>query len=158
MPCEVPRFLAYLSRCWLRRLKPGNLVITDNLPAHKGGAVRAIIEATGARLMLLPYSPDFNPIENAFAKLKGRVVVYKDLITPEYTYVPDRRTIFIDYRSLAALLKRLGPQCRPACSRIATRTCLRHLRLRGSSTGRPPSRLIAPGSNMLSGLEKAAVR
>jgi len=43
----------------------------DNLPAHEGGAVRAIIEATAARLMLLPYSPDFDPIENAFAKLKA---------------------------------------------------------------------------------------
>ena len=43
-----------------------------NLPAHKGAAVRRAIEATGAELRLLPpYSPDFNPIENAFAKLKA---------------------------------------------------------------------------------------
>lgn len=53
-------------------LKPGDIVIMDNLPAHKSAAVRRTIEATGAQLRLLPpYSPDFNPIENAFAKLKA---------------------------------------------------------------------------------------
>jgi transposase len=47
-------------------------VILDNLPAHKSAAARAAIEATGARMMFLPpYSPDFNPIENAFSKLKS---------------------------------------------------------------------------------------
>ena len=46
-------------------------MILDNLPAHKGAAVRAAVEAAGATLLFLPpYSPDFNPIENAFAKLK----------------------------------------------------------------------------------------
>ena len=59
------------SRCWCR-LKPGDIVIMDNLPAHKGCQVRDAIEAAGARLLYLPpYSPDFNPIENAFAKLKA---------------------------------------------------------------------------------------
>jgi transposase len=53
-------------------LKPGDTVIMDNLGSHKGPAVRAAIEAAGARLLYLPpYSPDFNPIENAFAKLKA---------------------------------------------------------------------------------------
>ena len=53
-------------------LSPGDVVIMDNLPAHKGAGVRRAIEATGAELRLLPpYSPDFNPIENAFAKLKA---------------------------------------------------------------------------------------
>jgi transposase len=53
-------------------LKPGDIVILDNLPAHKGRLVRAAIEAAGASLLYLPpYSPDFNPIENAFAKLKA---------------------------------------------------------------------------------------
>ncbi len=48
------------------------MVVMDNLPAHKVAGVRAIIEATGARMQLLPpYSPDFNPIELAFAKLKA---------------------------------------------------------------------------------------
>jgi len=47
-------------------------IILDNLPAHKGSAVREAVEAAGARLLFLPpYSPDFNPIENAFAKLKA---------------------------------------------------------------------------------------
>ena len=53
-------------------LSPGDIVILDNLPAHKGAAAREAIEAAGARLLFLPpYSPDFNPIENAFAKLKA---------------------------------------------------------------------------------------
>jgi len=52
-------------------LRPGDTVILDNLPAHKSTAARAAIEAKGASLGLLPpYSPDFNSIENAFAKLK----------------------------------------------------------------------------------------
>jgi transposase len=47
-------------------------VILDNLPPHKSAAVRALVEATGARLLRLPpYSPDFNPTENAFSKLKA---------------------------------------------------------------------------------------
>jgi transposase len=71
-PMTRPWFLAYLEQVLALTLTPGDLVIMDNLPAHKGGAVRAAIEATGARLVLLPpYSPDFNPIENAFAKLKA---------------------------------------------------------------------------------------
>lgn len=53
-------------------LAPGDIVIMDNLGSHKGPAVRAAIEAAGARLLFLPpYSPDFNPIEMAFSKLKA---------------------------------------------------------------------------------------
>ena len=53
-------------------LRSGDVVILDNLSSHKGARVRALIEAVGARLLSLPpYSPDFNPIENAFAKLKA---------------------------------------------------------------------------------------
>jgi transposase len=53
-------------------LQPGDVVIMDNLSSHKGAAVRRAIEAAGATLLYLPpYSPDFNPIENAFAKLKA---------------------------------------------------------------------------------------
>ena len=64
-------FLAYAEQVLVPTLQPGDVVILDNLPAHKGAAVRETIEAAGARLILLPpYSPDFNPIENAFAKLK----------------------------------------------------------------------------------------
>jgi transposase len=65
-------FLAYVEQILSPTLSPGDIVIMDNLPAHKGAAVRRAIEATGAELRLLPpYSPDFNPIENAFAKLKA---------------------------------------------------------------------------------------
>jgi transposase len=55
-------------------LKPGDVVILDNLPAHKGPAIRQAVEGAGASLLFLPPdSPDFNPIENAFAKLKARL-------------------------------------------------------------------------------------
>ena len=65
-------FLAYVEQILAPTLSPGDVVIMDNLPAHKGAGVRRAIEATGAELRLLPpYSPDFNPIENAFAKLKA---------------------------------------------------------------------------------------
>ena len=65
-------FLAYVEQVLAPTLAPGDIVIMDNLPAHKSAAVRLKIEATGAQLRLLPpYSPDFNPIENAFAKLKA---------------------------------------------------------------------------------------
>lgn len=71
-PMNRSAFLAYVSRVLVPELKPGDVVILDNLPAHKGSRVRAAIEATGASLLYLPpYSPDFNPIENAFAKLKA---------------------------------------------------------------------------------------
>jgi len=53
-------------------LQPSQLVILDNLAAHKTPAVRQAIEATGSHLLFLPaYSPDFSPIENAFSKLKN---------------------------------------------------------------------------------------
>jgi transposase len=65
-------FLAYVQQVLVQELKPGDIVIMDNLSAHKGYQVRDAIEAAGARLLYLPpYSPDFNPIENAFAKLKA---------------------------------------------------------------------------------------
>jgi transposase len=65
-------FLAYVEQVLCPTLRPGDVVILDNLPAHKGPAIRNAIEATGATLRFLPpYSPDFNPIENAFAKLKA---------------------------------------------------------------------------------------
>jgi transposase len=55
-------------------LRPGHLVVMDNLPAHKVAGVKQAIEARGAKLLYLPpYSPDFNPIENAFAKFKAHV-------------------------------------------------------------------------------------
>lgn len=71
-PMNGAAFLAYVEQMLAPTLKPGDIVIMDNLPAHKSAAVRAAIEAVGAELRFLPpYSPDFNPIENAFAKLKA---------------------------------------------------------------------------------------
>ena len=65
-------FPAYTQQVLVPTLYPGDVVILDNLPAHKSSAVREAIEAAGAKLLFLPpYSPDFNPIENAFAKLKA---------------------------------------------------------------------------------------
>ena len=65
-------FTAYVEQVLCPTLAPGDVVILDNLPAHKGTAARKAIEAAGATLRFLPpYSPDFNPIENAFAKLKA---------------------------------------------------------------------------------------
>ena len=71
-PMNAEAFGAYISQVLVPTLRPGDIVVMDNLPAHKGAAVRTTIEAAGATLRYLPpYSPDFNPIENAFAKLKA---------------------------------------------------------------------------------------
>ncbi len=64
-------FLTYLEAVLCPRLRPGQTVILDNLSVHKNEAVREKVEARGCRLLFLPaYSPDFNPIEHAFSKLK----------------------------------------------------------------------------------------
>src|SRR6185369_15611290 len=66
------RFRAYVAETLVPTLQPGDTVILDNLGAHKVAGVREAVEAGGARLLYLPpYSPDFNPIELAFAKLKA---------------------------------------------------------------------------------------
>jgi transposase len=65
-------FLAYTEQVLAPTLMPGDIVILDNLPAHKPSAIREAIEATGASVLFLPpYSPDFNPIEMAFSKIKA---------------------------------------------------------------------------------------
>lgn len=65
-------FLAYVEQILVPALTEGDSVVMDNLPAHQVRGVRELIEATGARLLYLPpYSPDLNPIELAFAKLKA---------------------------------------------------------------------------------------
>lgn len=70
-PINGRSFLAYVEQILVPTLKPGDIVIMDNLGSHKGKAVRAAIRAVGAKLFFLPpYSPDLNPIEQAFAKLK----------------------------------------------------------------------------------------
>src|SRR5690606_34096251 len=65
-------FLAYVEQVLAPILRPGDIVVLDNLPAHKPAGVREAIEAAGAIMLFLPpYSPDFNPIEMAFAKIKA---------------------------------------------------------------------------------------
>ena len=70
-PINAESFLTYVTHVLLPTLKPRDIVVLDNLGSHKGEAARNIIRATGARLLFLPsYSPDLNPIEQVFAKLK----------------------------------------------------------------------------------------
>jgi transposase len=64
-------FEAYLEHVLAPALKPGRLVVMDNLSSHKGGRVKELIEGRGCEIMYLPpYSPDLNPIEQAFSKIK----------------------------------------------------------------------------------------
>ena len=64
-------FEAYVERALAPSLRPGQVVVMDNLGAHRGERVRALVEARGCELLYLPpYSPDFSPIEEAFSKLK----------------------------------------------------------------------------------------
>jgi len=70
-PINGTSFLAYVEQVLVPTLAPGDIVIIDNLGSHKGKAVRKAIRAAGAKLFFLPpYSPDLNPIEQVFAKLK----------------------------------------------------------------------------------------
>jgi transposase len=71
-PINGSLFQDYVEQVLVPELRPGDIVVMDNLGSHKGAGVRAAIEAAGASLLYLPpYSPDFNPIEQAFAKLKA---------------------------------------------------------------------------------------
>lgn len=66
-------FLAFIEQVLCPKLRPGDVVVMDNLSAHKVAGVRELIQAAGAALLYLPpYSPDLNPIEKAWAKLKQR--------------------------------------------------------------------------------------
>lgn len=71
-PMNGDAFRAYVEHVLVPELSPGDTVIMDNLPAHKVSGIREMIEGAGAGLLYLPpYSPDFNPIEMAFSKLKA---------------------------------------------------------------------------------------
>lgn len=70
-PINGEAFRAYVEQVLVPALKPGDIVVMDNLGSHKNRAIRRAIRAAGARLLFLPpYSPDLNPIEQLFAKLK----------------------------------------------------------------------------------------
>ncbi len=71
-PMNGDAFRAYAEQVFAPELRLGDVVVMDNLPSHKVNGIRQAIEAAGARLLFLPpYSPDFNPIEMAFSKLKA---------------------------------------------------------------------------------------
>jgi transposase len=77
-PTDGDVFLAYLKEVLCPQLKPGQLVVMDNLGAHKVDGVREIIKQTGASLCYLPpYSPDFNPIEKCWAQMKQKLRALK---------------------------------------------------------------------------------
>jgi transposase len=73
-PINREAFVAYVEQVLVPELRPGDVVIMDNLSSHKAPVIREAIEAAGAELRFLPpYSPDFNPIEKAFSKLKAHL-------------------------------------------------------------------------------------
>ena len=73
-PINGEAFLAYVVSVLVPTLRPGDVVVMDNLGSHKGKAIRQAIRTAGAHLLFLPpYSPDLNPIEQAFAKLKAHL-------------------------------------------------------------------------------------
>src|ERR1700674_5869202 len=70
-PINGETFQLYVEKVLVPTLRPGDIVVMDNLGSHKGKAIRQLIRAAGAKLIFLPkYSPDLNPIEQVFAKLK----------------------------------------------------------------------------------------
>jgi transposase len=98
-PINGESFLAYVEQVLVPTLRPGDIVIIDNLGSHKGKAVRRAIRAAGARLFFLPpYSPDLNPIEQVFAKLKTLLRKAAE------------RTVEATWRRIGALLDAFSPQ------------------------------------------------
>ncbi len=78
-PMNGEWFKAYVNQVLVPALKPGDIVVMDNLSAHKSDDIRSAIEAAGAELRYLPpYSPDLNPIEQAFSKLKAHLRKHKE--------------------------------------------------------------------------------
>lgn len=98
-PINGRSFRAYVEQQLVPTLKPGDIVIMDNLGSHKGKAVRDAIRAAGARLWFLPpYSPDLNPIEQAFAKIK------------HWMRAAQKRTIPDTWQHIGRLVDTITPQ------------------------------------------------
>jgi transposase len=98
-PINGESFLAYVEQFLVPTLRPGDIVIIDNLGSHKAKAVRRAIRAAGAKLFFLPpYSPDLNPIEQVFAKLK--TLLRK----------AGERTVEATWKRIGALLGAFTPQ------------------------------------------------
>jgi len=97
-PINGRSFLAYVEQFLIPTLTPGDIVVMDNLGSHKGQAVRKAIRTVGAKLFFLPpYSPDLNPIEQVFAKLK--TLLRK----------ADERTVEATWRRIGSLLSQFSP-------------------------------------------------
>jgi transposase len=98
-PIDGVSFLSYVEQILVPTLTQGDIVIMDNLGSHKGKAVRRAIRAAGARLFFLPqYSPDLNPIEQVFAKLKTRL------------RKAEERTLEATWKRIGTLLDAFSPQ------------------------------------------------
>jgi len=98
-PINGVSFRAYVEQFLLPTLSAGDIVVMDNLGSHKGQAVRQLIRSAGAKLFFLPrYSPDLNPIEQVFAKLKALL------------RRTDPRTIEQTWHGIGALLDHFTPQ------------------------------------------------
>jgi transposase len=98
-PINGGSFLAYVEQFLVPTLKPGDIVVIDNLGSHKSIAVRRAIRAAGAKLFFLPpYSPDLNPIEQMFAKLKTLLRKAAE------------RTVEATWRRIGALLAHFSPR------------------------------------------------
>lgn len=92
-------FRAYVEQQLVPTLRPGDIVVMDNLGSHKSPAIRQAIKAAGARLWFLPpYSPDLNPIEQAFAKIK------------HWMRAAQKRTVEETWRHVGALVETISPQ------------------------------------------------
>lgn len=97
-PINGQCFRAYVEQLLVPALRPGDIVVMDNLGSHKSAAVGSMIRAAGARLWFLPpYSPDLNPIEQAFAKIK------------HWMRMAQKRTIEDTWRHLATLVETIDP-------------------------------------------------
>jgi transposase len=98
-PINGESFRAYIEQLLLPTLRPGDIVIIDNLGSHKAKAVRRALRAAGAKLFFLPpYSPDLNPIEQVFAKLKALLRKAAE------------RTVEATWRRIGTLLQHFTPQ------------------------------------------------
>jgi len=101
-PINGSSFLAYIQQCLAPTLQRGDVVVMDHLASHKGRAVRATLRSVGAKLFFLPpYSPDLNPIEPVFAKLK--ILLRK----------ADERSVEATWRRIGSILQRFSP---PECA------------------------------------------
>lgn len=101
-PINGDSFRAYVEQQLLPVLKPGDIVVMDNLGSHRAAAIRQMIKAAGARLWYLPpYSPDLNPIEQTFAKIK------------HWMRAAQRRSVEDTWRQIGALIATIEPgECR----------------------------------------------